>query len=193
MTRNRLLWFTATLAIITVAPGVFAAIAPASDPADLIVTGGEVSVPSVAISDVTAVTLDGTAQEGTATMSNFSVTDSRGTGAGWRVTVQATQFLEWNGIAAYVAGGKSIPANSLLMTAPSVAANGTSSVVPSIGTGPFTLDGAGAVTIASAALTEGMGKYDFTPGASSLTLSVPTSTYARAYRSDITVSVISGP
>jgi len=179
-------------AVMLAAASVAAPAALAADPTDLVVTGGSVSVPSVTVGDLSGITLSGTTQNTNATVSAFSVTDSRGSGAGWHVTAEATQFAEWDGTA-YVASGKTLPASSLSMTAPTVAANGTTSPDPSITSGPYAPDGGGAVTIASAALDEGMGQYDFTPGASSLTLSVPASAYAKTYRSDVTVSVVTGP
>lgn len=188
---------------VTAAVAAFAALAmPAalagSDPTDIAVTGGSLSATTPTVTDFAAVTLDGTAKPTTATMGNWSVTDARGTGLGWRVTVQATQFAEWDatlnaGAGGYVTSGKKLAQNSLKMPAPTVAANGTLSALPAITAGgPYTIDGAGAVTVASAALDAGMGIFDFTSGGA-LTLTVPSSAYARTYRSDVNVSVVSGP
>jgi hypothetical protein len=141
------------------------------------------------VSNFAPVTLDGTTKTTTATMDNFSVTDDRGTGEGWTVTVSATQFREWDGIA-YVAGGRTLPTGSLSMPAPTVAAVATESPSPSITPGPYVIDGS-SIKIASAAADTGMGTYNFTQG--SLTLTIPASSYAATYRSELTVSLSSGP
>jgi hypothetical protein len=139
----------------------------------------------VTVSDFAPVTLDGTPKTTTATMANFSVADDGG--AGWHVTVQATQFREFDtGAGAYVTGGKTLPTGSLSMPAPAVTPTG-SITVPA---GPHAIDGA-TVQLASAAAGT-TGTYDFTQGGP-LTLTLPSSAYARAYRSDVTIAVASGP
>lgn len=174
-----------------VAPAAFAQ-QTESDDTNVTVLGGSLSQTALTVGDFPDVTLDGTAKTVTATMSDFSVTDSRGSGDGWNVTAQATQFLEWDaGTGDYVTGGKTLPTSSLSMPEPTVAADGTTSPPPAITTGPYTIDAGGAVKFASAAADTGMGKYDFTTGA--LTLSVPANAYAKQYRSDVTLDLVSGP
>lgn len=139
----------------------------------------------VTVSDFAAVTLDGTAKTTTATMSDFSVTDTAG--AGWHVTVAATQFQEFDvGAGQHVTGGKNLPAGSLTMPAPTVSPAGGITIPP----GPYAVDGA-TVQLASAA-TGTTGTYDFTHGGP-LTLTLPASAYARTYRSEVTIAVASGP
>lgn len=140
---------------------------------------------TVTVEDFPAVTLDGTAKTTSAAMSNFSVTDSAG--AGWNVTVRATRFAEVDGAGQYVSGGKTLPTGSLTMPAPTFT---PSSALVAVTAGPYAIDGA-TVKIVSAAPAS-TGTFDFTQGGP-LTLSLPASTYARAYRSDVTVAVASGP
>ncbi len=154
--------------------------------------GGNLNLSSITVSDFPNVMLSGSATNATTTMNPFTVTDARGTGAGWNVTVQATQFKEYVG-GIYVNGGKTLSLSSLSMASPTVAPNGTSSPAPTILAGPYIIDSGSAVKIASAAVGNGMGAYDFTPGASDLTLNIPANAYATAYRSEVTVSVVSGP
>lgn len=164
------------------AGGLTAAVTPA---------GAQLTITNPAVENFPGVTLDGSAQTVSASLAGFSVDDARGTGEGWRVMVQATQFAEHDGTG-YVTGGKTLPTSSLRMPAPMVTANGTSSPPPTIEPGaPWAIDVAAAVKIASAAVDTGMGRYDF--GSVSLSLTVPASAYAKTYRSDVTVSVVSGP
>lgn len=173
--------------------GALAVPASAADPTDVTVTGGSLSITNPTVANFSAVTLNGQAQSATAVMDGFSVSDARATGAGWNVTVGASQFAEWDGTQ-YVVSGKTLPANSLSMPLVSVAkADSTSSALPTITSGPYTIDSGSSVKIASAAADgSGMGGYDFTQGGS-LTLSVPASAYAKTYRSTVTVSVATGP
>jgi hypothetical protein len=114
-------------------------------------------------------------------MNNFTVTDATGSGAGWHVTVQATQFD--NG------SGDTFPQGSLSMDEPGVAGADP----PSMTGGPYDIDVAGAVTIASAIAGDGMGAYNFTPGASGLTVTIPATALVDTYTSTVTVDLISGP
>jgi hypothetical protein len=103
--------------------GVFAAMSPAafaSDGTQVVVSGGALSITNPAAANFTGVTLDGTDQDTTAALDAFSVTDARGTGVGWHVTAQATQF-------ANAGATRSLAAGSLEMSEPTVAANGTTS------------------------------------------------------------------
>jgi hypothetical protein len=175
----------------TAVVGIGAIPAYAADATDVTVTGGSLSITGVTAGDFAGVTLDGTAKTSTATVDPFSATDARGTGAGWNVTMQGTQFAEWDG-ADYVAGGKTLPLNSLSLSALAVAANGTTSPAPTTSSVSGIDNATGAIKIASAALDSGMGQYDFT-GANKLSLGIPASAYAKTYRSEVTVSVVTGP
>ena len=78
------------------------------------------------------------------------------------------------------------------MSQPTVAAAAeAASATPLIVVGPYSIDAAAAVTIASAAPGAGMGAYDFS--ATTLTLRLPPSVYAQSYRSTVLVTVINGP
>lgn len=161
-----------------------------ADPTDLPVVGGTLAITNPTAPNFASVTLDGTAKTAVVALSTFEVNDARGTGAGWNVTAQATRFAEHDGTI-YVVLGKQLPLSSLSQAQPTVAQDGTTSPSPSIIAGPYTIDSGTAVKITSAAVDTGMGRYDFS--ATNLTVSIPSSTYARTYRSDLTVSVVSGP
>lgn len=174
------------LAISTLAAGTafgvaFAPAAFASDGTTATVTGGSLSITNPAAADFAARSITGASQTTTAALATFSTSDLRGSGAGWHVTAGASRFT---GVSHNLAVG------SLSMSEPTVAANGTTSADPSIAAGPYTIDN-GAVQIASAATSAGMGTYDFS--ATTLTLALPADVFADAYASTVTVSVITAP
>ena len=182
-----------------------AALAPtaqaAGDATNVTVTAANLTLGAIAVGDFAGVTLDGTVNSTTATMSAFDVNDSRGTGAGWNVTIGATEFKEWDstlnaGAGGYVTSGKTIGTSRTSMATATVAlADATSSAAPTMTAGAYTLDAGSAVKIASAAADgTGMGSYTITPGgANGVTLTVDADTYAKAYRSDVTVTLATGP
>lgn len=153
----------------------------------VVLNAGTLTITTPTVANFGGITLNGTAQTTNAALGTFSVTDARGSGIGWNVTVQATQFTMT---------GHTLAMNSISMPAPTVAkADSTSGNVPSIVAGPYLIDNASAVKISSAALDasagNGMGSYTYTPG--NLTLSVPANAYAGTYTSTVTVSVVTGP
>lgn len=175
----------------------------AADPTDVTVSGASsLAINNPAAGNFGAVTLDGSVKTTSAAFENISATDARGTGAGWNVTVQGTRFAEHDGTD-YVASGRTLPTSSLAMAAVSITkSDSTSSTEPTATAGPYTLDSGSAVKISSAAADgSGMGSYTFTQGdldsgtagVQPLKLTVPASAYAKTYRSDVTVSIVSGP
>lgn len=187
------------LAVSALAVGAFAPAAhAAADPTNVTVTAADLTLGTIAIGDFAGVTLNGTVRSTTATMTAFSVNDSRGTGAGWNVTIGSTEFKEWDstlnaGAGGYVTAGKTIGTSRTSMATATVAkADSTSSAPPTMTAGAYTLDAGSAVKIASAAADgTGMGSYTVTPGG--VTLTVDAKTYAKTYRSDVTVTLATGP
>jgi hypothetical protein len=192
--------FTKRLVIGTVAAGTLFATAftPgafASDGTSASVSGSLApTISNPAATDFDDANITGSAQETTADLAAFTATDTTGSGAGWHVTAQATRFT----------GAAPVTPNllafgSLKMSEPGVAVNSggavpaNTSAVPSITGGPYTLDtsdGLG-VVVASAALNEGMGVYDF--DATTLTLSLPADVHADVYASTVTISITTAP
>lgn len=162
--------------------------ATASSDTSVSVSAGTLAVTEPSVNDFAVVVLDGTVQVAHAPLAAYSVTDARGSGQGWTLSLQATPFREWDG-SAYVADGKALPAGSLGLDGLAVTAEGTDSQAPTISAGPYTLDG---VTVATARAGTGMGTCAFQP-TSSLALAVPAHAYARTYRSELSVSVTSEP
>jgi hypothetical protein len=148
--------------------------------------GGSLDITEPTVGDFGTLELNGTAQQATTTVSNLRVTDPRGTGEGWHVTVQATQLTD-------LATQRTLPLRSLSMATPSVARHdSTSSGLPTLQDGPYYIDDTSAVRIASAAVGDGMGSYDFSQGAD-LTLSVGADAHAGTYTTIVIVSVVAGP
>ena len=86
-----------TIAFAVALPASSGAATTSNDTTSFSVTGGSLSFSSApALPTLTAITLNGQAQTTNTTMTNFTVLDATGSGAGWNVTV--------NGNAA---GGKS--------------------------------------------------------------------------------------
>jgi hypothetical protein len=150
----------------------------------VLVAGGGLSVTAPALDDFGTVILTGAAVSPKAAMGPFTVTDARGTGAGWNLTIQASQFTT---------GSRTLALGSLTMPTPAVAkTDRTSGPVPSVVTGPYLIDSPSALKIASAASDgAGMGSYIFMPGY--LVLGIQTNVYAGTYTSTVTVSVATGP
>jgi hypothetical protein len=166
--------------------------APAlAGPASVVVSpGAGLTVAPPAVGDFAVVTPGGPARSAEAQLGPFAVNDARGTGEGWTVTIQATSLRAWDGTG-YVPGGVSLPPGSLTLPGLAVAPDGTDSPAPATAAGPYPLGGT-AVTVARAHPGSAMGRYTFTPTAG-LRVTVPADAPTGTYRSDVSVSVTSGP
>lgn len=185
----------AVLGLAVVTALALSSAASAADDTDVQIIGGGLTITNMTVPNFANVTLDGTAKATTTTAEGFSVTDARGTGAGWHVNVNATQFCKLDGVGAAcdLVTPRSLPTSSLSVPTLTVAkADATSSAVPTVTGGPYLIDGA-TVSVASAAANgSGMGSYNFSQGGD-WTLTVPASAYVGTYRSTVTVSVLTGP
>jgi hypothetical protein len=196
-----------TIAVLAAAGALVAAPgASAADPSVTIAAGSATAAFTTApeVGAFPGVTLNGLAQVvnakfgGGGTTNTWEINDTRGTAAGWHVTAEATQF------ALGTDATKKLPLNSLALNAPTVAASGTNAATPpSVGSGPFTLDGGVAVTIAGAAAGAGEGAWTFTNanaseaadsiGTGDVHLVVPANARVGTYSSTLTVSVNQTP
>ncbi len=151
------------------------------------VTGGSLIIAAALDAGTFSTTLDGTAQTLSGTgFSNFDITDARGTGVGWSVTMQATVFD--NGTLA----GKDLATNSLTAPLFSVTKiDESSSAVPGTLHAAATIDtgSSGVVMVACSAFAQGMGKYRFSADASAWKLAVPAHAYRGTYTSTITTTL----
>jgi WxL domain surface cell wall-binding len=153
-------------------------------------TGGTLSfstTPSAANFPTTPLT--GTQQTIHTELASWGVTDARGTGGGWHVTFQASQFSG--------AGGITLPTGSLSMTAPLVTPNGVNLAAPPLVQGAtFTLDGGSAVGIVHALELTGQGAWSMAQSnllGGDLALTIPANAAAGTYTSSLTFTLAAGP
>jgi uncharacterized membrane protein len=211
--------YAVAAAVITavIAPATALA-ATSNDTTQFSVTAGSLAFSSApALPTLTAITLNGTAQTTNTTMSNFTVADATGSGAGWNVTVNGNAaggkspvFKQYCPNAtcgsdsgpAYVAGGQTLAANSLtlLSTGASFSGQGgTTGTAPTLQcSSACNVDSASAVKVASAATSAGMGTWATTGwSGTSLALSTPSTLKTlqtnEVYRVDLVWTINSGP
>lgn len=145
--------------------------------------GGDLSIVPQAIHfDVK--TLNGTLLSSDGTTDEWVATDPTGTGAGWHLTVVATDFT--------AAGGKVIPAEGLqmqLLDSAIAKADPTSSDVPASTLTTFTAIDT-VRTFATAAAEAGMGSYNMMP---TFKLAIPANTKIGDYTSTVTVQIVAAP
>jgi hypothetical protein len=126
-------------------------------------------------------TLDGTDQ--TASYSPvLGVVDARGTGAGWNLTISATDFSDGSGHT--LAPGT--------VTAAAQACHSGSSCTAATSSGityPLTISGT-AAKFFNAAVSTGLGKVDVTP---TIQVAIPGNAYAGTYTSTVTLAAATGP
>lgn len=179
--------------LLTMSTTIFASeIAP-----DAVVTGGSLAITALAIGDFTGVPLDGATQMTTAAVTAMELTDSRGLGFGWNVSLKATAFTLDTislGLAAAGAVG-TLPLSSLDLGLVSIAVseNGAgSTATTNITIAQGKIDTVAGINILSAPLNEGMGTYTVSMAPMTLTL-YPASTYAGTYTSTVTLTLSTGP
>ena len=153
-------------------------------------SGGSLSFSTTpSASNFATTSLTGTPQTIHTELASWGVTDARGTGGGWHVTFQASQFLG--------AGGISLPTGSLALTAPLVTPNGLNLAVPPLAqAATFVLDAGSAVGIVHALEATGQGAWSMTQSnllGGDLALTIPANAAAGTYTSNLTFTLAAGP
>jgi len=177
---------------LLVVTGLLAATAAVvyAETATVTISAGSLSVTPANVT-LSGVTLDGTDKTATsvAGSNNWAAEDARGTGAGWHLTIDATDFTDGGKTINISATDQEFKIQLLDSNIAVVSGNAkpTSSVasVTAIPEAP-----ASALTFASAAANAGMGSYTLNPN---FELEVPAETLVGNYSSTITVSAVSGP
>ena len=215
---KKLITMVVALAMLTVmSTAVFAA-----DPAPTAtVTGGTLTIAALGIANFTAVTLDGTTQTTTAVVADTALTDSRGLGDGWQVSLKASRFILDEAHSTLLTGGTPGTDAVFDIDGTTVITPAVPAVLSTLGTMPVASIALGAVTIATvdvgstaitnianistgnldttaginiltAGVDEGMGTYTVSMLPMTLTL-LPATTYAGTYTSTVTQTLTSGP
>ena len=132
-------------------------------------------------------TLDGTDQSVNYTLP-LTLSDARGTGAGWNLTVTSTTFSDGSG---HTLG---TGASSIASVVMACVAGGTCTSPTNAITYPVTMPAAAtapaAIKLFNSAATTGLGRFTITP---TIDVTIPGNAYAGTYSSTITVAAISGP
>jgi hypothetical protein len=131
-------------------------------------------------------TLDGTDQAVNYTLP-LTMTDARGTGTGWNLTITSTTFTA--GTHTLATGASSVASVASACVAGGTCTNPTSSIgypltVPAATTAPT------AVKLFNATASTGLGRFTITP---SINVTIPGNSYAGSYSSTLTIAAVSGP
>ena len=177
---------TVLVAAVSCALLVTAAAIAGTITASATVTGaGALGLSHTATATVPGVTLDGTDKSASYTIP-LSITDARGTGAGWNGTITSTAFNN---------GTQSLATTASSITGVASACAGTTCTAPTNAityglTVPAAATAPAAVKFFNAAANTGMGLFTITP---TISVSVPGNAYSGTYTSTVTVAVASGP
>ncbi len=191
-TRRSTRFYLGFFLILAMALGgsAIAAFADSGTGATVAVSAGNLTESGPTSVSATPVTLSGDDQTTTYTL-GLTVTDARGNGAGWNLTITSTTFTGVN------------PANTLSTSASSINAAPSVSCISGGGhctspnnavTYPVGVPAGSpaptAVKFFNSAASTGLGKFTITP---TVTISIPANTYADTYSSTVSVAVVSGP
>ena len=169
------LWSTAVSTTVSVTAPPAGAVQ-----ATVTVSGGSLSNVAQSIA-FPGVTVNGLDQTVAGTTPAWQAKDARGTGAGWNVTVSSSNFTG-------TAGSIAVENFKVQLTAVTTVAGNTAPLPTPASYVALSI--ATPLKLLSAALTTGMGTYDYTP---QFQLTVPGSALTGAYAANVTVSVNSGP
>ncbi|MBT3314424.1 MAG: hypothetical protein HN390_07395 [Anaerolineae bacterium] len=167
------------------------AVAVAAETGTVTITGGTLSVTAADVT-LSGVTLDGTDKTSTSASgsNSWSASDARGTGAGWNLTIAATDFTDGVDKTIDIAQSDSEFKIQLLDANVTVTAGNTKPVSQVTTLSP--IPDTGSLKFLSAATDTGMGTYAIAPN---FELEVPAETYVGSgtYTSTITVTAATGP
>ena len=177
---------------MTLSGSAIVAFADSGTGATVAVNHGNLTETGPSTISATPVTLNGDDQTTTYAL-GLTITDARGSGAGWNLTITSTTFTGIN------------PANLLSTTASNI---NTAPTVACIGIGnhctspnpdgtvtypvgvPAAASAPTPVKFFNSASASGLGKFTITP---TVTIAIPANTYADTYSSTVSVAVVSGP
>lgn len=155
------------------------------------VTGGSLSLQHGTSTASFSVTLDGNDKSATWTMP-MTVTDARGTGSGWNVTITSTLFsngLTGNNLRTLPANASNVTGVSVTCTPGGVCTNPSNAISFPVGV-PAGASAPTAVKFFNAAANTGMGQFSITP---TIETAIPANVSSGTYASTVTVALVSGP
>jgi hypothetical protein len=188
--KNRLLAVLITSLVLLLAAGQAFAATTATPQATITVTAGALSIASTGSITLPGITLDGDDHDMVATAApTFTLIDARGSGGGWNVTFQSSDFA--------AAGGKTITASNLKFTSGgTITRNKGQAVDGTNGPKETALSAVGLNTaqkVITTAANYGKGNYTYTPTAGDFVLTVTADTLAGAYTATVTATIVAGP
>lgn len=144
------------------------------------ITGGTLTITNPSIATLSAKSLEGNVNTSAGKLGEIVITDNRGTGSGWSVTLTVSDFTCCNGTF-------SIPAKNLTIT-PGEIETLTGSFSGVNAGSAYTLKSSSDIaTIITANNNSGMGSYKINPD---LTLLVPSNAFAGKYSATLTITII---
>ena len=132
-------------------------------------------------------TLDGTDQTVGYTVP-LTLTDARGSGAGWNLTLTSTTFNDGAGHTLST-GASTIASVAMVCVAGGSCTNATNAITYPV-TVPAAMSAPAAVKVFNSAANTGMGRFTITP---TINVAIPGNSYAGTYSSTLTVAAVSGP
>ncbi len=190
MTKIRNKLFTTAISLAALSVGF---LSPLSTAGAASTTAEVTGTASVTIGDFATTNSGGVVLDGTTKTINFAVTDmtlvdARGSGAGWSVNLTAAAFTNAAGLNS---GLNTLQSGSLVLGTVSIVAGEGSTPVTNIAIGSGAIDTTRGVKILNAGINEGMGTY--VVSIARMTLTLPRKAEAGAYTSTITMTLSQGP
>jgi len=145
-----------------------------------VINPGSLTVTNSSVASISAVTLEGVSQSSAGSLGPIIVTDNRGTGAGWSVTMTVSDFSCCTPIRTITSTNLTVAPGSL-----SVVSGKTAGV--SAGETHTVSSATDPVTLMTAIADSGLGSYRVTP---TINLSIPGDAYAGTYTATVTVTII---
>ncbi len=182
--------FTTAISLAALSVGF---LSPLSTAGAAVVTVGVTGTTSVTIGEFATTNFGAVTSDGTMKTINFAVTDmtlvdARGLGAGWSVNLTASQFTNSGALNGNL---NKLPLGSLVLGRVSIVAGEGSTPVTNIAIGSGAIDTIRGVRILNTGINEGMGTY--TVSIAGMTLTLPRGAEVGAYTSTITMVLAQGP
>jgi hypothetical protein len=168
------------IAIMVAAMAVIPALASASTLVTIDITGGHLDFDIAGDAALADVHLTGSGQTTRGALGTIAVRDMRGTGAGWNLVVEASDFVSDDG------SGNTIPVAGFAVDSTPTVTTLAGNAAPQTFSGPLDRP----LKLLSAPADAGMGHYQISPD---ISLFVPADTFAGAYESTVTATIMSGP